>query len=100
MATTQAVLPVTKGYAYALRVRVTGDAPAFPVKCVLRADVRAYVGATEVAESLSTADDTLVWVDGRTVDLHLSPAFTAPNDDSSSISRMIASPREDTDRGS
>jgi hypothetical protein len=85
MATTQPVLPVAKGYAYAVRVRVTGGDPAFPLGCVLRADVRAYVGATEVAGSLSTADDTLVRIDDMTVDLHLPPALTAAIDNNSAV---------------
>ncbi len=76
MASSQLIHPIPQGYAYALRVRITGGDPAFPAGCVVRADVRASVDIAGIAGSLSTEDGSLVRIDDDTIEMRLTPAMT------------------------
>lgn len=77
MAIAQMVPPIAKGYAYRTRLHVTGGEPPFPAGCVLRAEVRAFVGSPQLAGVLSTADGTIVRVDDETVELVIAGSITA-----------------------
>jgi hypothetical protein len=82
---TQEIPPIARGYAYPLRVRVTGDEPVFPAGCALRADVRPSIGSPKLAGSLSTDAGTLVRIDDTTVELHLSAALTSAIENDSAV---------------
>jgi len=78
MVSSQIIHPVVLGYAYPLRVRISGGAaPAFPLGCQLQADVRSSLLTVGIAGTLSTADGSIIRVDDDTIDLHMTAATTA-----------------------
>ncbi|WP_203310511.1 hypothetical protein [Sphingomonas beigongshangi] len=73
----QSVPPIAAGYAYRVRLQVTGEDPVFPVGCRLRAQVRPFVGSTHVAGTLTTENGGITRIDDQTVELELPEALTA-----------------------
>jgi hypothetical protein len=91
----QTVRPIAPGYAYSLRVRVTGeDGPVFPAGCALRADLRDSPGAPRAAASLGTADGSIVRVDDDTVQIDIEGEGTAGLTDKTAALDLV---RTDTD---
>jgi hypothetical protein len=82
----QFVPPVGAGFQYRLRLKATplvdGDAPAFPVGCQLRAEVRAFAAADDLAGALTTQDGTIVRIDDDTIELDFPRSVTGEIDNS------------------
>jgi hypothetical protein len=76
VATIQFVPPVGAGFHYRIRLRATGDAPAFPVGCELRAEVRAFSKAAELAGTLTTQAGTILRIDDDTIELNFPGTVT------------------------
>lgn len=89
--TEQSVAPIAKGYAYAIRVRVTGDEPVFPVGCSVRTELRDYAGANALAAALSTVDGSIVRIDDDTVELRIPGEGTAKIGNSTATFDLVRS---------
>lgn len=61
--------PIAAGYEWSLRIAVTADEAPFPADHRLVAQVRRKVSDVEPLATLSTDDQSIVRVDGSTIDI-------------------------------
>ena len=73
----QSVAPIAAGYVYKTRLQVSGEDVVFPAGCLLRAQVRPFVGAAHLAGTLTTENGGLTRVDDHTLDIVVPDDVTA-----------------------